>query len=77
MKKNLNFQDQSIKNEIYRYICDPGQAITYKIGELFILDLRKKFFRKHGENYKEFHKLFLRIGPLPLNIFEEEFNNYL
>lgn len=77
MKKNLYFQEQTIKNEIYRYICDPGQAITYKIGELFILDLRKKFFMKHGENYKGFHKLFLKIGPLPLNIFEGEFNNYV
>jgi len=77
MKKNLSFSDESIKNEIFRYICDPGQAITYKIGEQFIFKLRKKFFMKHGENYKEFHKLFLKIGPLPLNIFEEEFNNYL
>ena len=77
MKKYLSFTDESIKNEIYRYICDPGQANTYKIGEQFILKLRKKFFMKYGENYKEFHKLFLKIGPLPLNIFEEEFNNYL
>ena len=77
MKKYLPFDDQVIKNEIYRYICDPGQAITYKIGEKFILDLRRKYFKKYGENYKEFHKLFLKIGPLPLDLFEEEFNNYL
>ena len=77
MKKYLPFDDQVIKNEIYRYICDPGQAITYKVGEKFILDLRNKYFKKYGENYKEFHKLFLKIGPLPLDLFEEEFNNYL
>jgi uncharacterized protein (DUF885 family) len=77
MKKYLPLDDQVIKNEIYRYICDPGQAITYKIGEKFILDLRRKYFKKYGENYKEFHKLFLKIGPLPLDLFEEEFNNYL
>lgn len=77
MKKNLGFDNTIIKNEIYRYICDPGQAITYKIGEIFILNLREKYFKKYGENYKEFHKLILKIGPLPLDLFEKEFNNYL
>ena len=74
MKQYLPLSDEQIQNEIYRYISDPGQAITYKIGELFILDLRKKYFKKYGENYKDFHKFFLDIGPCPLNIVEEKFN---
>ena len=74
MKQYLPLSDEQIKNEIYRYISDPGQAITYKIGELFILDLRQKYFKKYGENYKDFHKFFLDIGPCPLNIVEEKLN---
>lgn len=74
MKQYLPLSDGQIKNEIYRYISDPGQAITYKIGELFIFNLRKKYFKKYGENYKDFHKFFLDIGPCPLNIVEEKFN---
>ena len=74
MKRYLPFSEDTIKNEIYRYICDPGQAVTYKIGELTMLDLRNKFFKKFPNNYKEFHKLILKLGPCPLNILVDEFN---
>ena len=77
MKKYLPFDNETIKNEIYRYISDPGQAICYKIGEQFIIDLRKKYFKKHKDDYKNFHKLFLEIGPCPLHMVEEKFNEYL
>ena len=72
MKRYLPFSDNMIKNEIYRYICDPGQAITYKIGELTMFELRDIFFKKFPNDYKEFHKLILKIGPCPLNILKEE-----
>ena len=42
MKKLLPNEDTEIKNEIYRYICDPGQALCYKIGELKLLELKKR-----------------------------------
>jgi len=77
MKQYLPYTDDQIKNEIYRYICDPGQAITYKVGELFFLRLRDDYFRKKKVDYKEFHKLILRIGPCPLKIVEEQFNEYV
>ena len=77
MKQYLPHSDEEIKNEIYRYICDPGQALSYKIGELFLLKLREKYFKKYKDDYKGFHSLVFKIGPLPLQLFEKKFNEYL
>ena len=72
MKKLLPNEDTEIKNEIYRYICDPGQALCYKIGELKLLELRNKYFKSYKEDYISFHKLIMDIGPVPLDILEKE-----
>ena len=77
MNKYLPFTDDYIKNEICRYIDDPTQAITYKIGELTILELRDLYFKKNKNDYKGFHSLFLKIGPCPLDILKERFISYL
>ena len=53
------------QNEILRYIASPGQALAYKIGEIFINNLRDKYLKKN-DNIKAFHKNFLQYGPLPL-----------
>ena len=74
MKQYLPFDDEYIKNEIERYISDPGQAVTYKIGELLILELRKEYFKKKRGDYKGFHHLILKIGPCPLHILKQKFN---
>lgn len=60
--------------EIDRYIVMPGQATSYKIGELKIVDLRKRLEEVRGENFdiREFHDLILRDGALPLSILEEK-----
>ena len=77
MNKYLPMSDDFIKNEICRYIDDPGQALTYKIGEQFIQDLRKIYFKKHKNDYSGFHKIILSIGPRPLDILKEKFMSYL
>ena len=77
MNKYLPFSDDFIKNEICRYIDDPGQALSYKIGENIIQDLRKIYFKKNKNDYPGFHKLILSIGPCPLDILKEKFMSYL
>ena len=52
-----------------RYIAIPTQALTYKMGEKFILDLKKKY----DGNIKEFHDKFLEYGPIPLFLLKEVF----
>jgi uncharacterized protein (DUF885 family) len=67
MKKYLLFDDNYIHNELIRYICDPGQAVAYKIGELTILKLREIYFEKYNNDYIGFHAKIMRFGPCSLD----------
>ena len=74
-KKYLYIDDDFIKEEIIRYISNPGQAVSYKIGELLIQKYKKLYLKKNlkkNNNIKDFHKLILNIGPCPLDIFITE-----
>ena len=65
---------KELENEILRYIASPGQALSYKIGEIFIINLRDKYLKNNNNNIKSFHTKFLENGPLPLSLMKE-FNN--
>jgi uncharacterized protein (DUF885 family) len=59
--------------EIDRYIAWPGQAASYKIGELKILELREKMKKALGDKFtlKAFHNLILLNGSMPLAVLEK------
>ncbi len=67
------------ENEIDRYITWPGQALAYKIGELKFKEMKKRAQDKLQAKFdvREFHKEILGKGALPMDILEEEFNNWL
>ena len=67
MKNNLGHSDEDIESEVNRYISDPGQALCYKIGQMQILKLKKKFLKKNN-NVKDFHRKFLQNGEIPLSL---------
>tara|TARA_B110001469_G_C9616325_1_gene306874 strand:+ start:30 stop:1610 length:1581 start_codon:yes stop_codon:yes gene_type:complete len=56
--------DYQIHNQLLRYISIPTQALSYKIGERVILDLKQKFKGRA----KDFHRKILEHGSLPLDI---------
>ena len=76
MKENLGWASIS---EINRYCVNPGQACSYKIGELKILELREKTKKELKDKFdiKEFHTLILEEGNIPLFILEKKINNFL
>jgi uncharacterized protein (DUF885 family) len=56
--------------EVERYVVMPGQACSYKIGMLKILELRRKAERELGAKFslKEFHNVVLKTGSVPLDV---------
>jgi len=65
--------------EVDRYIARPGQALAYKLGQLKILELRRKAEKTLGARFdiREFHDAVLRNGTLPLDLLEEQVNAYI
>jgi uncharacterized protein (DUF885 family) len=71
--------EASIVAEIERYMAIPGQALSYKIGQLKIIELRKKAEVKMGTKFdiKKFHEKVLESGVLPLALLEKKINDWI
>ena len=71
--------EASIVSEVERYMANPGQALSYKIGQLKILELRKKAKIEMGENFDiaEFHDQVLETGCVPLALLEDKIDNWI
>jgi uncharacterized protein (DUF885 family) len=65
--------------EIDRYISWPAQALSYKMGQLTIRELRTKAEQQLGAKFdiREFHDAILREGTLPLELLKEVANQYI
>lgn len=79
MALQLGKCDQEIINEVDRYIVQPGQALAYKIGELKLIELRKRAQQALGDNFdiREFHDQILGRGALPLDVLEGFINEWI
>jgi uncharacterized protein (DUF885 family) len=66
-------------SEVERYVVWPGQACSYKIGMLKILELRAKAQRELGAKFsiKEFHNVVLQTGTVPLTVLEHIIDRYI
>jgi len=73
MLKYSSLERSELDAEVERYICWPGQALAYKIGQMFISDLKTEYMKKPGADIKDFHEKVLENGVLPLGLLGEQF----
>jgi len=79
MKTTTGMSDAEVVAEIERYIVWPGQACSYKVGMLKILELRDKAQTEMGDAFdiRDFHSAVLDNGEPPLFIVEELVNEMI
>jgi len=79
MASNTALSLHEINTETDRYISWPGQALSYKIGELKIRELRKKAKKMLGAQFdiREFHEIILGQGTVSLSILEDRILKYI
>jgi len=66
-------------SEVDRYISWPGQALSYKLGQLKIMELRKRAEQRLGAKFdvRDFHDVVLRDGSLPLELLQAQVEKYI
>ncbi len=66
-------------SEIERYVVNPGQACSYMMGELKILELRDKAKKALGPKFSfyQFHNAVLGAGTVPLDLLERQVDVYI
>ena len=71
--------EAGIISEIERYMANPGQALSYKIGQLKILELRARAEQELGDKFdiKEFHNRVLESGCVPLSFLENKIDAWI
>jgi uncharacterized protein (DUF885 family) len=79
MIDNEAISTESATAEIERYMAIPAQALSYKLGQLKILELRRKAEDTLGDrfNISLFHDEVLKYGCLPLNVLENIVNDWI
>lgn len=79
MLDNNPMTEADATKEVERYLDLPGQALSYKIGMIKILDLRDKAQKALGPKFdiRDFHDVVLKNGAVPLPILEELVDSYI
>jgi len=79
MRDNTALSEHEIETEVDRYIAWPGQALSYYLGELAIVDARAKAEKALGEHFdlRAFHDTVLSLGSVPLPVLQEEVDKFI
>jgi len=71
--------EPNVQSETNRYISWPAQALSYKMGQLKILELRARAQQQLGDQFdiREFHDQVVDSGALPLDVLEQQINLWI
>ena len=71
--------EASITSEIERYMANPGQALSYKIGQLKLIELRERAATALGDKFdiREYHNQVLETGCIPLQLLEDKIDAWI
>ena len=79
LRDNTALSEHEVTTEVDRYISWPGQALSYKLGELTIMRLRREAEAALGPKFdvRAFHDAVLAQGSLPLPVLESQIRAYI
>jgi uncharacterized protein (DUF885 family) len=79
MHDNTALSDHEIETEVDRYISWPGQALSYYLGEMAIMNARKKAEAALGAKFdiRAFHDTVLQLGSVPLPVLEARIDTFI
>ncbi|WP_417613587.1 DUF885 domain-containing protein [Parasphingorhabdus sp.] len=77
--ENSSIPEAAVRSEVRRYLVNPGQATSYKIGMIKILELRARAKEELGDKFdiRAFHDVVLGGGALPLGILEQRVDQWI
>ncbi|WP_090453725.1 DUF885 family protein [Dyella sp. OK004] len=79
MRDHTALSEHEIETEVDRYIAWPGQALSYYLGELAIVDARARAEKALGERFdiRAFHDTVLSLGSVPLPVLQQQVDKFI
>src|SRR3546814_16696072 len=79
LRDRTALSEHEVTTEVDRYISWPAQALSYKLGELKILQLREEAEQALGTRFdvRKFHDVVLAQGSVPLPVLETQVRAYI
>lgn len=79
MRAHTGMPESEVRSEVYRYLVQPGQACSYKIGHLKFVELRERARDQLGDRFdiRAFHDLVLGNGAVPLAVLEASVDDWI